>query len=119
MRPAITVAIFGIAIIFLWWGIEWSLPIFCFMAAFGGFVIGFEWTLGIIYVNEQFPTEVRASGFGWSVGLGRIVSIAAPVVTQRWRSRLCRARDPIVVFHLAVPYRRLLDFRRDARTRNC
>jgi ABC-type sulfate transport system permease component len=44
--------------------------------------IGFEWTLGIVYVNEMFPTEIRATGFGWSVGLGRIVSIAAPIVTQ-------------------------------------
>jgi MFS transporter, putative metabolite:H+ symporter len=66
----------------LWWGTAWSLPVFCLMAFGGGFVIGFEWTLGIVYVNEQFPTEIRASGFGWSVGLGRIVSIAAPVVTQ-------------------------------------
>ena len=68
--------------IFLWWGTVWSLPVFCLFAAAGGFVIGFEWVIGIIYVNEQFPTEIRASGFGWSVGLGRVVSIAAPVVTQ-------------------------------------
>jgi MFS transporter, putative metabolite:H+ symporter len=52
------------------------------LASVGGFVIGFEWTLGIVYVNEMFPTEIRATGFGWSVGLGRIVSIAAPIVTQ-------------------------------------
>lgn len=82
VRPAITVAIFGIAVTFLWWGVQWSLPVFCLLAACGGFVIGFEWTVGIVYVNEQFPTEIRASGFGWSVGLGRVVSIAAPVVTQ-------------------------------------
>jgi MFS transporter, putative metabolite:H+ symporter len=82
VRPAIVVAIFGIFITLLWWGTAWSLPVFCLMACVGGFVIGFEWTLGIVYVNEQFPTEIRASGFGWSVGLGRIVSIAAPVVTQ-------------------------------------
>jgi MFS transporter, putative metabolite:H+ symporter len=88
VRPAITVAILGIAIIFLWWGLEWSLPAFCLMAACGGFVIGFEWTLGIIYVNEQFPTEIRASGFGWSVGLGRIVSIGAPVATQMLASSI-------------------------------
>jgi len=45
-------------------------------------VLGFEWTIGIVYVNELFPTEIRASGFGLSAGLGRIVSIAAPLVTQ-------------------------------------
>ena len=82
VRPAIAVAIFGIFVIFLWWGTVWSLPVFCLFAFAGGFVIGFEWVLGITYVNEQFPTEIRASGFGWSVGLGRVVSIAAPVVTQ-------------------------------------
>ena len=82
VRPAIAVATVGIVVTFLWWGPLWSLPVFCTLAGAGGFVIGFEWALGIIYVNEQFPTEIRASGFGWSVGLGRIVSIAAPVVTQ-------------------------------------
>ena len=80
--PAMTVAIFGMLVIFLWWGVVWSLPIFCVLASVSGFVIGFEWTLGIVYVNEMFPTEIRATGFGWSVGLGRIVSIAAPMVTQ-------------------------------------
>jgi MFS family permease len=81
-QPAMAVAIFGMLIIFLWWGTVWSLPVFCLLASAGGFVIGFEWTLGIVYVNEMFPTEIRATGFGWSVGLGRIVSIAAPVATQ-------------------------------------
>jgi MFS transporter, putative metabolite:H+ symporter len=81
-RPAIAVAIFGIAVIFFWWGFAWSLPVFCAWACAGGFVIGFEWTLGIVYVSETFPTEIRATGFGWSVGLGRIISIAAPSVTQ-------------------------------------
>ncbi len=80
--PAMAVAIFGMLVIILWWGVVWSLPVFCVLASVGGFVIGFEWTLGIVYVNEMFPTEIRATGFGWSVGLGRIVSIAAPIVTQ-------------------------------------
>src|ERR1700730_8614472 len=80
--PAMAVAIFGMLVIFLWWGVDWSLPVFCVLASVGGCVIGFEWTLGIVYVNEMFPTEIRATGFGWSVGLGRIVSIAAPIVTQ-------------------------------------
>jgi MFS family permease len=80
--PAMAVAIFGMLVIFLWWGVVWSLPVFCMLASVGGFVIGFEWTLGIVYVNEMFPTDIRATGFGWSVGLGRIVSIAAPIITQ-------------------------------------
>src|SRR3984893_14343665 len=80
--PAMGGAIFGMLGIFLWWGVVLSLPGFCVLASVGGFVIGFEWTLGIVYVNEMFPTEIRATGFGCSVGLGRIVSIAAPIVTQ-------------------------------------
>src|ERR1700730_13984060 len=80
--PAMAVAIFGMLVIFLWWGVVWSLPVFCVLASVGGFVIGFEWTLGIVYVNEMFPTEIRATGFGWSVGLRRNVSIDAPIVTQ-------------------------------------
>jgi MFS family permease len=80
--PAMIVAVFGLVVVFVWWDVVWSLPVFCLLASAGGFVIGFEWTLGIVYVNEMFPTEIRASGFGWSVGLGRVVSIAAPVVTQ-------------------------------------
>jgi putative MFS transporter len=80
--PAIVMAVFGIAIIYLWWGVQWSLAMFCIWGFLGGFLLGFEWTLGIVYVNELFPTEIRASGFGLSAGLGRIVSIAAPTVTQ-------------------------------------
>ncbi|WP_407932564.1 MFS transporter [Acidiphilium iwatense] len=44
--------------------------------------MAYEWAVGIVYVTEIFPTEIRASGFGWSAGLARIVSIAAPVMTQ-------------------------------------
>ena len=86
-KPAIVVAVIGMAVMFLWWGFDWPLAIFCLFAAAGGFVINFEWTLGVVYVNELFPTEIRATGFGWSAGLGRIVSIAAPVVTQTLAAR--------------------------------
>jgi MFS family permease len=72
----------------LWWNSDSSLGAFCVLAVLGGFVLGFEWTLGIVYVNELFPTEIRASGFGLSAGLGRIVSIAAPIVTQVLASSL-------------------------------
>lgn len=41
---------------------------------------GLTWTVGIAYVNEIFPTAIRGSGFGLSVGAGRIVSIAAPTI---------------------------------------
>jgi MFS transporter, putative metabolite:H+ symporter len=42
--------------------------------------VGLTWTIGIAYVNEIFPTAVRGSGFGLSVGAGRIVSVAAPTI---------------------------------------
>ena len=81
-KPAMVVAAVGMVIMYLWWGFDWPLAVFCLFAAAGGFIISFEWTLGVVYVNELFPTEIRATGFGWSAGLGRIVSIAAPLVTQ-------------------------------------
>lgn len=42
---------------------------------------GLTWTLGITYVSEIFPTAVRGSGFGLSVGVGRITSIFAPLIS--------------------------------------
>jgi len=42
--------------------------------------VGLTWTIGIAYVNEIFPTAIRGSGFGLSVGAGRIVSVAAPTI---------------------------------------
>lgn len=42
--------------------------------------VGLTWTLGITYVTEIFPTAVRGSGFGLSVGFGRITSIFAPLI---------------------------------------
>jgi putative MFS transporter len=42
--------------------------------------VGLTWTLGITYVSEIFPTAIRGSGFGMSVGFGRITSIVAPVI---------------------------------------
>ncbi len=42
--------------------------------------VGLTWTLGITYVSEIFPTAVRGSGFGLSVGVGRITSIFAPLI---------------------------------------
>lgn len=80
--PAIILAITGMITIFFWWGEQWSLTGFCVMVFIGGFIVAYEWAVGIVYVAEIFPTEVRASGFGLSAGLGRVVSIAAPIGTQ-------------------------------------
>jgi putative MFS transporter len=81
-RPAMIGAIAGMFIIYSWWGFSWDFSFFCIFAAIGGFIINFQWSLGVVYVNELFPTEIRATGFGVSAGLGRVVSIAAPIVTQ-------------------------------------
>jgi putative MFS transporter len=81
-RPAMIGAIAGMFIIYSWWGFSWDFSLFCIFAAMGGFIINFQWSLGVVYVNELFPTEIRATGFGVSAGLGRVVSIAAPIVTQ-------------------------------------
>lgn len=48
---------------------------------FGGLMIamlGWLWGLGDTYISEIFPTSVRGSAFGISVGGGRVLSIFAP-----------------------------------------
>lgn len=50
---------------------------------FGGASIatlGWLWSVGDTYVAELFPTEFRGTGFGLSVGGGRVLSIFAPVL---------------------------------------
>ena len=56
-----------------------SIPLFVIFGilAFGG--IGGSWAIGMVHVAELFPTEIRGSGYGWSVALGRFPSIFAPV----------------------------------------
>lgn len=80
--PAMIAGFLTIATILVWWGGSWSLPVFCVLVGVGGYLVAFEWALGIVYVNELFPTEVRAGGFGTSAGMARIVAISAPIVTQ-------------------------------------
>ncbi len=50
--------------------------------------VGLTWTIGIAYVSEIFPTAVRGSGFGMSVGAGRITSILAPTISGAIASSL-------------------------------
>lgn len=48
---------------------------------FGGMsiaLLGWLWAVGDTWISELFPTEVRGTGFGISVGGGRVVSIFAP-----------------------------------------
>lgn len=48
---------------------------------FGGIsiaMLGWLWAVGDTYISELFPTSLRGTGFGISVGGGRVVSIAAP-----------------------------------------
>lgn len=56
-----------------------SIPMFVVFGilAFGG--IGGSWAIGMVHVAELFPTEIRGSGYGWSVALGRFPSIFAPL----------------------------------------
>lgn len=43
-------------------------------------LLGWLWGIGDTYIAELFPTEIRGTGFGISVGGGRVVSIAAPFI---------------------------------------
>ena len=81
-RPAIIGAFVGIVVTWLWWQGHHGITTFGALEMLGGGFMGFEWAIGLVFLNEIFPTEIRASGFGWALGLGRVVSIAAPTVTQ-------------------------------------
>jgi MFS transporter, putative metabolite:H+ symporter len=41
-------------------------------------MLGWLWGVGDTYISELFPTRVRGTGFGISVGGGRVMSIFAP-----------------------------------------
>jgi MFS family permease len=81
-KPAMVMSFLIAACTITWWEGTWPLATFCLLTTLAGLLSGALWSLSIVYVNELFPTEIRASGFGWSSGLGRIVSIGAPMVTQ-------------------------------------
>lgn len=57
-----------------------SLWMYLTFGAISWFSIGISWTLGMAHVGELFPTEIRGSGFGWAVAIGRIPSIIAPFI---------------------------------------
>lgn len=57
-------------------------------------LLGWLWAIGDTYLAELFPTEIRGTGFGISVGGGRLVSIAAPFVVG----------TSIAAFGPSVPY---------------
>jgi putative MFS transporter len=64
---------------------------------FGGTTIallGWLWGIGDTYIAELFPTEIRGTGFGISVGGGRVVSIFAPFLVG----------TSIVAFGIEAPY---------------
>lgn len=55
-----------------------SLGLFVFFGAIAFAGIGGSWAIGMVYVAELFPTEIRGAGFGWSVALGRLPSVFVP-----------------------------------------
>lgn len=57
-------------------------------------LLGWLWAIGDTYLAELFPTEIRGTGFGISVGGGRLVSIAAPFIVG----------TSIAAFGPSVPY---------------
>jgi AAHS family 4-hydroxybenzoate transporter-like MFS transporter len=49
------------------------------IAAAGFFVIGTQYCMNVLVANF-YPTELRSTGLGWALGIGRIGSIAGPVL---------------------------------------
>jgi len=57
-----------------------SVPVFVLFGCLAFAGIGGSWAIGMVYAAELFPTEIRGSGYGWAVALGRIPSIFVPTV---------------------------------------
>ena len=55
-----------------------SLGLFLVFGALMVAMLGWLWGVSDTYLSELFPTSIRGSGFGISVGGGRVMSIAAP-----------------------------------------
>jgi len=51
-------------------------------------MLGWLWGIGNTYISELFPTHLRATGFGWCVGIGRFASIFAPALVAQGISHL-------------------------------
>ena len=32
------------------------------------------------YISQYYPTEIRSSGLGWALGIGRLGAIAGPII---------------------------------------
>jgi MFS transporter, AAHS family, 4-hydroxybenzoate transporter len=54
-----------------------SLMVLCFLAGF--FLVGSQIGLNSI-AGTMYPTDIRATGAGWALGIGRIGSIVGPVL---------------------------------------
>lgn len=57
-----------------------SLVLFVVLEALSLGMLGYTWSVGNTYVSEIFPTRFRGTGFGISVGIGRVASILAPTI---------------------------------------
>jgi putative MFS transporter len=57
-----------------------SFSVFIIAQIFGIGLLGWTWSVGNTYVSELFPTRLRATGFGLSVAIGRLPSIAGPLL---------------------------------------
>jgi AAHS family 4-hydroxybenzoate transporter-like MFS transporter len=51
----------------------------CWVILFGAFVVGAQGGINAI-ASSAYPTEMRATGIGWTAGFGRLVAIAGPAI---------------------------------------
>jgi putative MFS transporter len=79
--PGILVGIIEVLLGVLLWGAAMSFDSFIFVFFLWSIFSGFCWGCGLVFLNELFPTEIRGTGFGWTLGIGRVFSIIAPIGT--------------------------------------
>ena len=75
---AITIVVLAVALWVMFSTSSVTIFILFGVISFAG--IGGSWAIGMVYVAELFPTEIRGSGFGLSVALGRLPSVFVPAV---------------------------------------
>lgn len=76
------------AVVFANAGVDWQVLVFGFIMVFFIQVAGNAMQ---IFASEVFPTNARASGFGWAAGVGRLATAGIvpliPFIQHRWGVR--------------------------------
>jgi AAHS family benzoate transporter-like MFS transporter len=79
-KPGLCLSYFLGGLSVLWFGAVTSdLSLYCAGAATGIFLVGIPAALHVV-AAEIYPTHIRSTGAGWAYAVGRLGSIAGPIM---------------------------------------